>query len=170
MGGFLYSRFGWYGPFVLGLSVLGLDAVGRLLLLEKRHLKIPTSPTQTSNALEDTAATDAKNTEIPAGVQSDVHPSNPRPIDIDREEKSPVIAALPELDLQRDTGSVSDEPGRGESRRGGKREILRPSPWAVLRSLLSSRRGATSLFVTLCASITYNATVSMRFISYSVSA
>lgn len=36
MGGALYSRFGFRGPFIFGLAVTFLDFIGRIIIIERK--------------------------------------------------------------------------------------------------------------------------------------
>lgn len=126
------------------MSVLGLDAIGRLLMLEKRHL----NPTPLPEDLVPPVIEESKEESFATATPNLTATSYPPFLE---DSRADCADKVPDIESQNNSGANRENEG--------KNEIPHLDSRSVLRYLLSSPRGATSLFVILCVGLCYNSSV-----------
>ncbi len=160
VGGILYNRAGWHAPFYVSLGVLGLDLIGRLLMLECRHLKLDHAASEDMTADSSATVTGAGSTSKmifdPTLAGNEVVDQNP----IARERGAPAVLAI---------GSVPHDSAVSNEREEDVHDIAPGgfvsedpmSPWMVIYTLWTSRRSATALLLLVADTTTMNMFVSL---------
>lgn len=129
VGGALYSRFGFRGPFVFGLAVVVVDLIGRILIIERRDA-------------------------LPWGVDPLIVRGSAA---IEGENSEPVVESTPasqesasaEKNLEEEPNTQKREPGADTSIVSSGQPRLKPlSLVAVVYKLSKSTRARVALLIT----------------------
>lgn len=111
LGGALYSRFGFRGPFIFSLAATFLDLVGRALIIERKHAirwgydpaAVSTNKdncdSNTDPSIPPIVATTKQETEKRVGEESAMSPPTGHPVDGDN--KLSLLAVISKLSKSR---------------------------------------------------------------------